>query len=70
MRTYDYVKSQLSKMQGLSKSAIIVRLAELCMGWSYVWGAAGSSCTPANRTSFASRDVCPAAEARVIISKC
>ena len=38
--------------QGLTKAQTIVKLAESCMGWSYVFGAAGQECTPAVRRSY------------------
>ena len=38
--------------QGLSKSEIIVRLAEACIGWPYVFGAVGEQCTPSTRRKY------------------
>jgi hypothetical protein len=32
-----------------SKAEIAVNIAEACIGWSYVFGARGEYCTPANR---------------------
>ena len=58
------------KTQGLSKAAFVVKTAEACLGWPYVWGGAGQLDTPANRRSYAERSSCPAAEAKVIRSKC
>lgn len=38
---------------GLSSSEIVARAAEACLGWPYVFGAAGALCTPSNRrTSY------------------
>ena len=30
------------KAEGLSKAEIIVKAAEACMGWPYVWGASAA----------------------------
>ena len=40
------------KTQGLSKPNIVVKLANACMGWAYVYGARGEYCTPQNRRSY------------------
>lgn len=41
------------KSAGYSKAQIIKNLAESCLGWPYVFGAAGEMCTVANRKKFA-----------------
>lgn len=41
------------KKHGDSKPEIIRELSESCLGWPYVFGAAGEMCTPANRRKFA-----------------
>lgn len=41
------------KSAGTSKPQIVKNLAEACLGWPYVFGAAGEMCTPANRRKFA-----------------
>lgn len=41
------------KKRGDSKPEIIRELSESCLGWPYVFGAAGEMCTPANRRKFA-----------------
>lgn len=40
------------KKEPLSKTAFIVKLANACIGWSYVFGAKGEYCSPANRRRF------------------
>ena len=72
MNTAAQVDSQLVQwiQSGLLKPVIVINLAKACMGWSYVWGAAGQYCTPANRNSYAKRSSCPEAESKVIINKC
>lgn len=40
------------KAEGAGKAAFVVRLANACLGWAYVFGARGEYCTPANRRSF------------------
>ena len=72
MYSYTYVKNQITKMisQGITKENLIKRIAHLCMGWSYVWGAAGMQCTPANRRSYANRSACPPGESERIIQLC
>ena len=54
MNTAKQVDSMLSgwKSEGLKKQDIVVKLANACMGWSYVFGARGEYCTPANRRRF------------------
>lgn len=41
------------KQQAVSRPDIIRRLSDACLGWPYVYGAAGEMCTPANRRKFA-----------------
>lgn len=57
------------KVEGAGKAEIVRRLAELCLGWPYVYAAAGEMCTPEwrkNRMQYsddkyaaAIRDACP-----------
>lgn len=54
----------------MPKAEIVTRLAEACMGWSYVWGGYGQQCTPANRKSYADRDTCPSGETSLIYKRC
>lgn len=72
MNTYSQVTALLDKWrsEGKTKAEIIVSLAEACLGWSYVWGGYGQQCTKSNREKYASRTVCPSAEADVIRRKC
>ena len=58
------------KSQGMTKSEIVIKTAEACMGWSYVWGAYGQLCTPAHRLQYANRTSCPSGESDQIIKKC
>lgn len=55
MYTASYVSSELARMKsaGTSKADMIRKLAKLCLGWPYVFGAAGSMCTVGNRKSCA-----------------
>lgn len=39
--------------QGMTKEEIVLRLAEACLGWPYVYGAVGEQCTPATRRKYA-----------------
>lgn len=54
MNTWSKVESMLNewKQQGLKKTEIVVKLANACIGWSYVFGARGTKCTPANRRAW------------------
>lgn len=54
MNTWKQVDNMLTswKQQGLSAPDIAVRLANACLGWSYVFGARGEQCTPANRRAY------------------
>ena len=58
------------KAAGLSKAEIVIKCAEACLGWDYVFGAYGNYCTESNRRSFADRGTCPAGEAAEIRRKC
>lgn len=40
------------KKEPVSKTVFIVKLANACIGWSYVFGARGEYCSPANRRRF------------------
>lgn len=55
MYTASYVSGELARMKaaGGSKADMIRNLAKLCLGWDYVFGAAGAMCTVANRKSYA-----------------
>lgn len=55
MYTASYISAVLPdwKKQDVSKAEIVQWLAEMCLGWSYVFGAAGEMCTPAKRRSYA-----------------
>ena len=66
MYTWKQVESMLNgwKQQALSVPDIVVKLANACIGWSYVFGGRGQECTPANRKS-AYREAYP-----TIKSKC
>lgn len=56
--------------EGLEKGELVRRIAEACLGWPYVWGAAGQSCTPSYRRQYANRSSCPEDEAKLILSQC
>ena len=43
----------MKEEQRFHKDDIVTRLAELCMGWPYVFGAAGEMCTPKIRETYA-----------------
>lgn len=72
MRTASDVKDLVAKWiaEGKDKSYIVVNASEACLGWSYVWGAVGSDCSPSRRQYYAGRDVCPDGEKKVIINTC
>lgn len=54
MQTAADVNIQLVKwkLKGLSAEEIIVRLADACIGWPYVYGAVGEQCTPSARKKY------------------
>ena len=58
------------KAAGCSKTEIVVKTAEACMGWPYVWGADGQYCTVAYRKQFAARSSCPDGEKEQIRKTC
>ena len=72
MKTASDVKELVAKWiaEGKDKSYIVVNASEACLGWSYVWGAVGSDCSPSRRQYYAGRDVCPDGEKKVIINTC
>ena len=55
MYTASYVDSQVEAMkaEGRSNAEIIDTASDLCVGWPYVFGAAGEMCTPENRKKYA-----------------
>jgi len=72
MNKYSEVVKAINnwKEMGLSKEEIVVKAAEACLGWPYIWGAYGQQCTPSTRRSYANRSTCPEAESAVIIKRC
>ena len=38
-------------VHGYTKAELVAKIAEACMGWAYVYGAAGALCNPADRRS-------------------
>ena len=54
MNTWAQVNSMLTewKQQNLSAPDVVVKLANACIGWSYVFGARGEQCTPSNRRAY------------------
>jgi len=54
MNTWKQVSDMLSNWisQKLKPTDIVVKLANACIGWAYVFGARGEYCTPANRRRF------------------
>ena len=72
MNTYAKVQFLITawKSQSLSRTDLIRAIAEACLGWPYVWGAAGQKCTPSHRLAYAARSACPEGEAARILKKC
>lgn len=66
MNNFEQVDTYINELknQGKSTGEIIWELALACVGWPYVFGAAGALCTPANRKKRAS------AEHPTIVSRC
>lgn len=58
------------KTMGMTKAELAVKIAEDCLGWSYVWGGYGQICNSSNRGSYANRDSCPDAEKAEIRRLC
>ena len=54
MNSAKYVDSLIDKLkaQGLALMLIAWQVAKACVGWAYVFGAAGEYCTPANRKKY------------------
>jgi len=55
MYAASYAADELKrwKAEGVVRADMIRKLAKLCLGWPYVFGAAGEMCTPAKRQSYA-----------------
>lgn len=56
MYTATYVDTALARMkaEGVSRPRVVQLLSDACLGWPYVFGAAGEMCTPENRRKRAS----------------
>lgn len=54
MKSADYVQKQLEKLVKSGTDLMIVawKIALLCVGWAYVFGALGEYCSPANRRKY------------------
>ena len=54
MNTWKQVNASLTGWlaQGLEPTDVIVKLANACIGWTYVYGARGEQCTPKNRQAY------------------
>lgn len=54
MNSASYVKEHIDKLKasGLALMLVAWKVALLCVGWAYVFGARGEYCTPGNRRSF------------------
>ena len=54
MNTASKVSTLMSqwKTEGLAKDVFVRKLANACIGWSYVFGGLGELCTPTNRRSY------------------
>lgn len=58
------------KAAGLSKPEIVVKSANACIGWPYVWGASGQDCTVDKRTYYMNRSAIGEADAANIKKRC
>lgn len=58
------------KAAGMSKSEIVVRTAEACLGWSYVWGALGEECTVDKREYYMNRSAIGEGDKALIKKRC
>ena len=73
MNSAAYVDTLIAnwKSSGKTKSEVVCLTADACMGWPYVYGAAGQLCTPSTRRSYAKNyEKRKPDEAAVILSKC
>ena len=54
MNTASYVDNLIAELKasGCSKEEAVVKLAEACVGWPYVYGARGEKCTPSIRKRY------------------
>ena len=54
MKSAEYVGQQIEKLKkaGTPLQLVAWKIALLCVGWAYVFGARGEYCTPANRRAY------------------
>ena len=71
MNSAAYVDTLIKNWAGKEKRDVVCLIADACMGWPYVYGAAGALCTPSTRRSYAKNyEKRKPDEAAVILSKC
>lgn len=58
------------KANRASKSEIVIKGSEACVGWSYCWGAIGIACTVANRKRYMSNSRIATGDANLIKKRC
>lgn len=58
------------KANGASKTEIVIKGAEACLGWPYCWGAVGIACTVANRKRYMSNAKISTGDANLIKKRC
>ena len=54
MNSADYVSKQLEALKKAGEDLMIIawKIALMCVGWAYVFGALGELCTPGNRKAY------------------
>lgn len=71
MNSAAYVDTLIKNWAGKEKRDVVCLIADACMGWPYVYGAAGAECTPSTRRSYAKNyQTRKPDESAVILSKC
>lgn len=58
------------KANGASKSEIVIKGSEACMGWPYCWGAIGAACTVTNRQRYMGNKKISKGDAELIRKRC
>ena len=72
MNSAKYVDTMISdhRKQGVSKSDMVISVAEAMMEWPYVWGAVGADCTVAKRQYYMGRSGIGPGDVELIRKRC
>lgn len=58
------------RANGATKSEIVIKGSEACLGWAYCWGAIGIACTVANRKRYINNSRISTGDSNLIKKRC